>query len=259
MTWSLAASVAVHMCVAIGLVLIARHVTLDVQLPAETITVIFAPSAALEIAPPASDFAAKPIEPAQPESAQPSPAPPEPQPPIAQLPVPEPEPPPPVDVSPLPPPVAPVPPQTTLPKQVPHPLPPRPAPRPRTNPATPIAPMPSPTQTTPSQPSGAPANQPQPATINPGWQTALGAWLQANKTYPEEARRRGDEGRAMVRFTVSRDGRVLDFQVVSGTGSSILDAAVERLLRGARVPPFPAGMAQDQVTVTLQIRYTLEH
>jgi protein TonB len=82
--------------------------------------------------------------------------------------------------------------------------------------------------------------------------------LQANKTYPDEARRRGDEGRAVVRFAVSGDGHVLDFQLVSGTGSSILDAAVERLLRGARLPPFPAGMGQDQVTVTLQIRYTLE-
>jgi protein TonB len=86
----------------------------------------------------------------------------------------------------------------------------------------------------------------------------LGAWLQANKTYPEEARRRGEDGRATVRFTVSRDGRLLDFQLLSGTGSAILDAAVERLLRRARVPPFPADMDQEQVTVTLQIRYTLE-
>ena len=66
------------------------------------------------------------------------------------------------------------------------------------------------------------------------------------------------KGRATVRFTVSRDGQVLDFQLLSGTGSTILDDAVERLLKGARLPPFPAGMDQDQVTVTLQIRYALE-
>jgi len=86
----------------------------------------------------------------------------------------------------------------------------------------------------------------------------LGAWLQANKTYPDEARRRGDEGRATVRFTVNKEGRVLDFQLLSSTGSAILDRAVERLLRGARLPPFPAEMDQGQVTVTLQIRYALE-
>ena len=61
-----------------------------------------------------------------------------------------------------------------------------------------------------------------------------------------------------MRFTVNRGGRVVDFQLLSGTGSTSLDGAVERLLRGARLPPFPAGMGQDEVTVTLQIRYTLE-
>jgi TonB family protein len=61
-----------------------------------------------------------------------------------------------------------------------------------------------------------------------------------------------------VRFTVSRDGLVLDLQLLSSTGSTILDAAVERLLRGARLPPFPTGMDQPQATVTLQIRYALQ-
>ena len=61
-----------------------------------------------------------------------------------------------------------------------------------------------------------------------------------------------------MRFTVNREGRVLDFQLLSGTGSPILDAAVEHLLRGAKLPPFTAEMEQEQVTVTLQIRYALE-
>jgi protein TonB len=97
------------------------------------------------------------------------------------------------------------------------------------------------------------------STVNASWQNAIGAWLQAHKTYPEEARRRGDQGRATVRFTADRDGRVLELQVLSGTGSAILDEAIERLLRGARLPPFPPGMDQPQVTVSLQIRYMLEH
>jgi TonB family protein len=61
-----------------------------------------------------------------------------------------------------------------------------------------------------------------------------------------------------VRFTVDREGRVLQLQLLSGTGSPLLDEAVERLLHGARLPPFPPGMDQAQVTVSLQIRYTLE-
>jgi protein TonB len=97
-----------------------------------------------------------------------------------------------------------------------------------------------------------------PAAIAPGWQSALAAWLEAHKNYPAEARRRGDEGRATVRFTVERDGQVVAVQLVSGTGSTILDDAVQRMLRGARLPAFPAGMDQAEVTVTVQLRYRLE-
>ena len=152
-----------------------------------------------------------------------------------------------------------MPPPLESPKRGPHPQPPRPPSKPRPGNAAPAAPVPAQTQAAAAGASTVkPASPPAAPAINPGWQSALGAWLQANKTYPEDARRRGEEGRAAVRFTVNRDGRIIDFQLLSGTGSAILDAAVERLLRGARVPPFPAGMDQEQVTVTLQIRYALE-
>lgn len=111
-----------------------------------------------------------------------------------------------------------------------------------------------PTATAIPQPSqDAPA-----AEVNPGWRNALAAWLQGNKTYPDEARRRHEEGRAVVRFTVERDGHVSELKLLSGTGSVALDAAVDQLLRGGHLPPFPASMAQTQLTITLQIRYSLE-
>jgi protein TonB len=103
-----------------------------------------------------------------------------------------------------------------------------------------------------------PAAEPPPTPISPGWQSALGAWLQAHKTYPDAARQRGDQGLAIVRLTVDHTDQVVTFHIVSGTGSTILDEAVEHLLGGARLPSFPPGMDQAQVTVTLQIRYTLE-
>jgi TonB family protein len=73
-----------------------------------------------------------------------------------------------------------------------------------------------------------------------------------------EARRRGEQGRATVRFTVDRDGQVEDVSLLSSTGSTILDDAIERMLHGAHVPPFPQAMGQASVTVTVQIRYALE-
>jgi protein TonB len=155
---------------------------------------------------------------------------------------------------PLPPPPAPEPP----PLPVRHPPPPRPSatpPRPQ-----PAQAAPAPTEAPPAQaaPSAAPTASASQAEIAPSWQSALGAWLQAHKSYPAEARRRDEQGRAIVRFKVEHTGQVLDVELVSGTGSVILDDAVKHMLTGATVPPFPPGMDQDQVTVTVQLRYKLE-
>jgi protein TonB len=99
-----------------------------------------------------------------------------------------------------------------------------------------------------------------PATIeiSAAWRSALAEWLQQHKTYPEGARSEGAEGRVTVRFTIDRDGRVLDVALVRSSGAPILDEAAQAMLRGARLPPFPPGMTQDRVTVTLPIRYGLE-
>ncbi|MBV9783984.1 MAG: energy transducer TonB [Acidisphaera sp.] len=85
------------------------------------------------------------------------------------------------------------------------------------------------------------------------WRAALSAWLQAHKTYPQAARRNGEEGRAVVRFTVDRDGRVLDVELVGSSGSQSLDDAAQAMLRGAHLPP-----PVRQLTVTVPVRYRLE-
>jgi protein TonB len=61
----------------------------------------------------------------------------------------------------------------------------------------------------------------------------------------------------VLRFTIERSGRVLDVALVRSAGSPILDAAAEAMVRNGTVPPFPAEMPQDTVTVTVQIRYAL--
>jgi len=68
---------------------------------------------------------------------------------------------------------------------------------------------------------------------------------------------RGEEGNAHVRFTVARDGRVLAVEVTRPTGSATLDDALRRLLTGATVPAFPDDMPHAEVTVQVQIQYSL--
>jgi protein TonB len=106
---------------------------------------------------------------------------------------------------------------------------------------------------------GSPAARPPvaDAPIAGEWQRLLATWLAAHKSYPDEAHRRGTEGSVVLRFTVDRSGRVLDVVLVRSAGSSVLDAAAEAMVRNAALPPFTAGMPQETVTVTVQIRYGL--
>ena len=87
------------------------------------------------------------------------------------------------------------------------------------------------------------------------WQHALAVWLARHKTYPEAARRRGVEGTVAIRFSVDGSGRVTNVAVLRGSGSPILDAAAEAMLRDAALPPPPA--AAQATSISVQIHYTL--
>jgi protein TonB len=110
----------------------------------------------------------------------------------------------------------------------------------------------------PAPPSAATPVAPAPPSVDPRWQAAVSGWLAARKTYPEEARRRGEQGRVAIRFTVDRSGRVVDAAIVTASGSTLLDDAALSLLRQATLPAFPPAMTQDRITITTTMRYTLQ-
>lgn len=188
----------------------------------------------------------QPLPPAQP-SPPPEELPPQPVPPTPDLIPPPPEPPPPGDVPP--------PPETARP--------PRPPPRPT------AAPRPSPRPVEPAPVTGpariAPATQPPAAAtaasgapvMDRSWVAAVSAWLAAHRTYPEQARERGDEGNVSIRFTVDRSGRMVAAAIVGSSGSPLLDNAALEMLRNARFSAFPPDMTQAQVTITTSLRYSL--
>jgi len=104
---------------------------------------------------------------------------------------------------------------------------------------------------------GAGAQQSSAPTIDSGWIHAISAWLAAHKTYPEQARARGDEGHETVRLTIDHQGHVTGLEVVRSSGSDILDEATATMLRGATLPALPPAMTQPSVTITVQIHYAL--
>lgn len=98
---------------------------------------------------------------------------------------------------------------------------------------------------------------PPAATTSSDYRTLLSGWLESHKRYPEDARQRGEEGRVVLRFRVNRYGRVLSSQVVSSSGYGDLDQAVENMMRGATLPPFPPSMAEPEIEVSVVIRFGL--
>lgn len=65
--------------------------------------------------------------------------------------------------------------------------------------------------------------------------------------YPAYSRQFGQEGRAIVRVTLRRDGTILDAEVVRRTGHPYLDAEARNvILRIARFPPVPEHVLPTQ-------------
>ena len=219
----LAASIALHGGgVALLILLAARLPPLPLHVPVATrgIEIILAPpEPAVETPepPPIPEALPPPERPPIPEALPPpEPPPPEPPPIVAAEPPPPPPPKPAAKPPPRRPPPSPAPLQTAL---VPPPAPPLPTPAP-----APTGPV-----------------------VSAGYRAALSSWLESHKRYPESARERGEEGRAVLRFRVDRSGRVLSHAIVQSTGHPDLDAALDQLMRGASLPPFPADMTASEV------------
>jgi periplasmic protein TonB len=101
-----------------------------------------------------------------------------------------------------------------------------------------------------------PASVPGPD-LTANYQAMIAAWFEAHKRYPDSARQRGEEGSVGLRFRVDRFGRVLDYTLRNSTGYADLDAGIDQMMRGAQLPPFPAGMTMSQIEVSVKIRFSL--
>jgi protein TonB len=246
----------------VALLLLHRHPILEQPAAVEdTVMLDLAPATA----PPAPSVAPSPPQPPappQPAPEPPQPAPPEPAP--EQPPAPEPAPPPP------PPPPAPEPAVTLPTPPPPRPMPKRPVlQRPRTPNQVSKPPVQNsmPEQAAaPSTPNTAPASAaPTPAapaaaqaSAVPGWRSELIGRLQRAKQYPDTAREREEQGVAVVRFTMDRSGHILAASLVRSAGSSALDEeAVALLHRAEPLPPIPAELAANTITLTLPVTFSL--
>lgn len=106
-------------------------------------------------------------------------------------------------------------------------------------------------------PSEMPVQQPQ-ASPSPSYLSLVSSQLERNKVYPHVARIRKEQGTALLRFVVDRNGRVLTHQIDQSSGHGDLDHEVEEMLNRAQpLPVMPPEMTQAQIEIVVPIKFYL--
>jgi protein TonB len=94
--------------------------------------------------------------------------------------------------------------------------------------------------------------------VDPSWESLLLKHLQQFKNYPNGARARNEQGVVLLNFTIDRSGHVTSRRIVTGSGFADLDAEVLALVERAQpLPAFPPSMIEDQLDLTVPIRFSL--
>lgn len=85
----------------------------------------------------------------------------------------------------------------------------------------------------------------------------LQAWWDQHAFYPRRASQNDEGGTVKLRLAITPDGRIWTAEVVASSGSNSIDAAAAATFHAGFVRPFPAGVPQAEIDVTL--RYVLAH
>jgi protein TonB len=92
----------------------------------------------------------------------------------------------------------------------------------------------------------------------PAYRDLLAAHLQRYKQYPSSAKAAGEQGTAMLTFTVSRSGRVLSSRLARSSGHAALDAETMAMIQRAQpLPAFPHDLPQASMNFTVPVRFAI--
>jgi protein TonB len=86
----------------------------------------------------------------------------------------------------------------------------------------------------------------------------IAAQLERYKRYPPIAQRRGEQGVALLRFTLDRTGNVSNSRIERSSGHPELDAEVLALVRrAAPLPQIPADIAANTLDIEVPVSFAL--
>lgn len=96
------------------------------------------------------------------------------------------------------------------------------------------------------------------AAVLPSYRDRLAAHLQRYKQYPAGAKAAGEQGTAMLSFTVGRSGNVLASRLAGSSGHPALDAETMAMIRRAQpLPSFPPELTQSSLSFTVPVRFSI--
>lgn len=82
--------------------------------------------------------------------------------------------------------------------------------------------------------------------------------IAAAKTYPASAKKREFEGKVLIAFTLSKNGRVIDLAINASSGYETLDNAALQAVRNAGpFPPIPEKLGRETIVFNLPISFSL--
>ncbi|OYY39854.1 MAG: energy transducer TonB, partial [Rhodospirillales bacterium 24-66-33] len=97
-----------------------------------------------------------------------------------------------------------------------------------------------------------------PSNTLPTWKGLLLRHLERHKRYPSEAQRSRHEGVTYVRFTMSRDGRILAARIERPSGHAALDQeGLELLQRAQPLPPLPHDQPGESLEIVVPVQFFL--
>jgi len=90
------------------------------------------------------------------------------------------------------------------------------------------------------------------------YRTGLIKWLSTYVEYPQRALEKELEGKVELSVSINRSGEVLGKEIVSSSGSALLDqAALKMLERGSPLPTMPESLAGETYTFTMPLNFSL--
>ncbi|MGB5833159.1 MAG: energy transducer TonB, partial [Thiohalocapsa sp.] len=109
-----------------------------------------------------------------------------------------------------------------------------------------------------SKPSGKPKVSAKKKALESRYLREVQRAIARKRRYPQNARRRGEAGTAVVSFVVERGGTITDIRLAQSSGSTRLDAAaLNTLKRLGRFKPIPQAIGRNRWPMRVPIRFAL--